>query len=149
MTNPYTYTPTAPRWARKRYVLPALALSLLIGVGIGNSEDPKTTEAKPLSATPQPTVTVTTTATQQPAPAPTVTATETVKVQVTETVTAPAAAANEDTTSDTYTDPSDDSADVYYANCSAARAAGAAPLHTGDPGYAPHLDRDGDGSACE
>ncbi len=38
---------------------------------------------------------------------------------------------------------------VHYENCDAARAAGAAPVHRGDPGYGPHLDRDGDGSACE
>ncbi|MEV6212370.1 excalibur calcium-binding domain-containing protein [Kitasatospora sp. NPDC051914] len=38
---------------------------------------------------------------------------------------------------------------VYYKNCSEARAAGVVPLHRGDPGYAPHLDRDGDGVACE
>lgn len=38
---------------------------------------------------------------------------------------------------------------VYYKNCSAARAAGVAPLHAGEPGYASHLDRDGDGVACE
>lgn len=38
---------------------------------------------------------------------------------------------------------------VYYKNCSAARAAGVTPLHVGDPGYASHLDRDGDGVACE
>ena len=38
---------------------------------------------------------------------------------------------------------------VYYANCSAARAAGAAPLRVGQPGYRPGLDRDGDGVACE
>ena len=38
---------------------------------------------------------------------------------------------------------------VYYANCSAARAAGVTPLHRGDPGYASHLDRDNDGVACE
>ncbi|MFD7336744.1 excalibur calcium-binding domain-containing protein [Streptomyces violascens] len=38
---------------------------------------------------------------------------------------------------------------VYYKNCAAVRAAGAAPLHRGDPGYAAHLDRDGDGIACE
>jgi hypothetical protein len=37
----------------------------------------------------------------------------------------------------------------YYANCAAARSAGAAPLHRGDPGYSPSLDRDGDGIACE
>ncbi len=40
-------------------------------------------------------------------------------------------------------------ADVYYANCSEARAAGVAPLFEGDDGYAPHLDRDHDGVACE
>ena len=38
---------------------------------------------------------------------------------------------------------------VYYANCAAARAAGAAPLHAGDPGYRAALDRDHDGVACE
>ncbi|KOU47539.1 excalibur calcium-binding domain-containing protein [Streptomyces sp. WM6378] len=38
---------------------------------------------------------------------------------------------------------------VSYKNCAAVRAAGAAPLHRGDPGYAAHLDRDGDGIACE
>jgi hypothetical protein len=41
------------------------------------------------------------------------------------------------------------SADVYYKNCSEARAAGDTPLYRGDPGYAPHLDRDNDGIACE
>ena len=39
--------------------------------------------------------------------------------------------------------------DVYYANCAAARAAGAAPLRRGKPGYRSSLDRDGDGVACE
>jgi hypothetical protein len=38
---------------------------------------------------------------------------------------------------------------VYYENCDAARAAGAAPVYRGDPGYASHLDRDGDGVGCE
>ena len=42
-----------------------------------------------------------------------------------------------------------DGADVSYANCSEARAAGAAPVRRGDPGYARHLDRDGDGVGCE
>ncbi len=40
-------------------------------------------------------------------------------------------------------------ASVYYANCSAAKAAGAAPLHRGEPGYRAALDRDNDGVACE
>lgn len=38
---------------------------------------------------------------------------------------------------------------VYYANCNAARAAGAAPVYRGQPGYGRHLDRDGDGVGCE
>jgi hypothetical protein len=40
-------------------------------------------------------------------------------------------------------------AEAYYKNCDAARAAGAAPLHRGEPGYRPALDRDGDGIACD
>jgi hypothetical protein len=36
-----------------------------------------------------------------------------------------------------------------YANCAAARAAGAAPLHRGEPGYREALDGDHDGIACE
>lgn len=38
---------------------------------------------------------------------------------------------------------------TYFENCTAAREAGAAPVHRGDPGYGSHLDRDGDGVACE
>ncbi|NKY40570.1 excalibur calcium-binding domain-containing protein, partial [Cellulomonas septica] len=38
---------------------------------------------------------------------------------------------------------------AYFANCDAARAAGAAPLHLGDAGYRSGLDRDKDGVACE
>nr|WP_285250461.1 DUF1524 domain-containing protein [Pseudarthrobacter sp. fls2-241-R2A-168] len=38
---------------------------------------------------------------------------------------------------------------VFYANCAAAKAAGAAPILTGQPGYRAGLDRDLDGVACE
>jgi hypothetical protein len=38
---------------------------------------------------------------------------------------------------------------VVYENCDAVRAAGAAPIHRGDPGYGSHLDRDSDGVGCE
>lgn len=37
----------------------------------------------------------------------------------------------------------------HYANCAAARSAGAAPLLRGQPGYRGALDRDNDGIACE
>ena len=40
-------------------------------------------------------------------------------------------------------------ADVYFTNCAAARAAGAAPVRVGEPGYGTHLDRDADGIGCE
>ncbi|WP_461167634.1 excalibur calcium-binding domain-containing protein [Tsukamurella serpentis] len=36
-----------------------------------------------------------------------------------------------------------------YRSCAEARAAGAAPLLRGQPGYSRNLDRDGDGVACE
>ncbi len=45
--------------------------------------------------------------------------------------------------------PADTPGAPYYRNCDAARAAGVAPLHRGQPGYAAHLDRDNDGIACE
>lgn len=38
---------------------------------------------------------------------------------------------------------------AYYRNCAEAKAAGAAPLYQGDPGYRSALDRDHDGVACE
>ncbi|WP_245841929.1 excalibur calcium-binding domain-containing protein [Sphingomonas lenta] len=38
---------------------------------------------------------------------------------------------------------------VYYARCADARAAGAAPIHRGSPGYRNELDADNDGVACE
>ncbi|MGJ0118766.1 GmrSD restriction endonuclease domain-containing protein [Williamsia sp. MIQD14] len=42
-----------------------------------------------------------------------------------------------------------DGGDVYYRNCAAARAAGAAPIRAGEPGYRAGLDGDGDGTACD
>ncbi|MGW1738769.1 excalibur calcium-binding domain-containing protein [Nocardia sp. NPDC001965] len=38
---------------------------------------------------------------------------------------------------------------VSYPDCDAVRAAGAAPLYKGEPGYSTKLDRDRDGVACE
>ena len=47
------------------------------------------------------------------------------------------------------TAPPPTTGEVYYANCTAARDAGAAPIRRGEPGYRPALDRDNDGIACE
>lgn len=38
---------------------------------------------------------------------------------------------------------------TYFANGAAARAAGAAPVRAGQPGYGRQFDRDGDGVGCE
>jgi hypothetical protein len=38
---------------------------------------------------------------------------------------------------------------AHYENCSAARAAGAAPVRVGQAGYGRHLDQDGNGIGCE
>jgi len=53
-----------------------------------------------------------------------------------------------DTTTSTST-PGSSGTGVSYPNCAAVKAAGAAPLHRGQPGYSAKLDRDGDGIACE
>lgn len=63
--------------------------------------------------------------------------------------TATPAPAPAQTQEQTYEPATESDANVYYKNCAAVRAAGKAPLHRGDPGYAPKLDRDGDGIACE
>jgi hypothetical protein len=40
-------------------------------------------------------------------------------------------------------------ATTYYPGCDAARAAGAAPIYRGQPGYREEMDGDDDGIACE
>ena len=40
-------------------------------------------------------------------------------------------------------------AKLHFRNCKEARAAGYSHMRRGEPGYAPHLDRDGDGIACD
>lgn len=42
-----------------------------------------------------------------------------------------------------------DAPSAYYSNCDEAKAAGAAPMYRGSPGYRRALDRDGDGIACD
>lgn len=41
------------------------------------------------------------------------------------------------------------SSELNFSNCKEARAAGYSHMRRGEPGYAPHLDRDGDGVACD
>ena len=61
----------------------------------------------------------------------------------------PTATANPSATATATPTPEPSPTTVYYAICTAARAAGAAPLHRGELGYRAALDRDGDGVACE
>jgi hypothetical protein len=151
---------SAPRWARKRYVLPALALAFFVGVGVGGPDNAKgssdTADSESAAAAgPEPsasvtvtkTATATATATAKPKPAPTVTVrtTETVRT----TVTAQAEDSGDSTVDSGDNGGGSDSGSAYYANCTAVRAAGAAPIRRGDAGYGSHLDRDGDGVACE
>ena len=45
--------------------------------------------------------------------------------------------------------PVQSSSSVYYSGCQEARAAGAAPIYAGQPGYREEMDGDADGIACE
>jgi hypothetical protein len=131
-----------------------LAIALIGSLAPRNSTvDPAAAPALP-TVTATVTVTVTETATETvTTPGPTVTQTITAKApgpSPTATASQKAAAPaplKAPSPKPAYTPPKP--ANVYYANCTAARAAGAAPLYRGDPGYRSGLDRDGDGVACE
>ncbi|MFC5849571.1 excalibur calcium-binding domain-containing protein [Deinococcus petrolearius] len=81
------------------------------------------------------------------------TITVTVKANGTYTVTAERGLGTQGTTRSTAPQPSAPApalpSGVSYRNCTEAKAAGAAPLRRGQPGYSTSLDRDGDGVACE
>ncbi|MFB7609414.1 excalibur calcium-binding domain-containing protein [Streptomyces gardneri] len=81
--------------------------------------------------------------TAKPTPRPTPTAT-----RAPEPTRTPAPTPTEDNNGDS-SSGSGGGGSVYYRNCTAVRAAGADPIRVGDPGYGRHLDRDGDGVACE
>ena len=121
--------------------------AFILGLAIGASGSNSSADPQPPAAVVTPEVTPSTvvvTVTAAPPPPPVV---KTVVKTVTKTVTVPAAppAPSQATTSAEPEAP----VNVYYANCSEARAAGAAPLYVGDPGYRSGLDGDGDGVACE
>jgi hypothetical protein len=100
------------------------------------TEDTGGTTTRPATATGEPARSTSPgTARSKPAPSRTTTAPRTRKPSPTRTTTRPKPTTKSPTA-------------VYYKNCDAVRAAGAAPIRRGDPGYAPHLDRDGDGEGC-
>jgi hypothetical protein len=146
----------------------AVALALCVVSGCGGGDD----GAIPATVTTTATVTATTTVAPDPATATVTvtgepsTTTETVTEAVTSTETATVTQAVTTTETATVTetasvagfvgpgdagggDEDEDESWIEYDNCDAARAAGAAPVYAGDPGYGRHLDRDGDGVGCE
>lgn len=109
----------------------------------GSVEDQLPFASTPTSSSTMPT-TVATTAAPATAPTTVVTAPPTTRATAPPTTRAPVTTAAPVTQPPATPAPS-----VYFANCAAARAAGAAPVRRGDPGYGTHLDRDGDGVGCE
>ncbi|OKI09709.1 hypothetical protein A6A06_03340 [Streptomyces sp. CB02923] len=177
MANPYDRSPSSspspspspsavarPPWFRRGRVWGLLALGFLFGgctgaLTAGGQDAPERTSVQAADRImPRATVTVTAPpAKAAPAPTVTVTATVTATARVTVTAAPPPADDAPSGGSDGSGDSggsgggaaSGGSADVEYANCAAVRAAGAAPIHAGDPGYSRRLDRDGDGVGCE
>src|SRR5947209_8779929 len=139
------YQPPSRRRINKHWIIYPLVALTCIGIGTASSgnADAKPPTSAPLAAPGATTMSTTTT-----------TVTSTSAPQVTTVTKAAKAAATVTRTKTTTVTAAADSGGsgggaVYYANCSEARAAGAAPLHVGDPGYRSGLDRDGDGVACE
>jgi hypothetical protein len=141
--------PKPPTNNRRLIIVGSVALCFLLLLLIGNCSGPSensgtSTVTSTVTRTIEPTVTVT----AQP---PVATITETAPPS-TVTETAQAALPFVESTpvyAPPLVDIPESSSSVYYSNCSEARAAGAAPLHAGEPGYRSGLDRDSDGTACE
>ncbi|WP_234321936.1 excalibur calcium-binding domain-containing protein [Streptomyces xanthophaeus] len=155
------------RWGKAAKITTVALASVWFLVLVTMGADPKKPQddAKPLPAV---TVTATVTAAAVAPPSPTPTPTPTPTPSPTPAPEAPASptpppapAPAPEPTQEAAPRPDPDeggasgssatggSGSVSYKNCTAARAAGAAPVRRGDPGYGRHLDRDGDGVACE
>lgn len=154
---------SAPLWARVTLdvTAAALALALIVGVSLALRPDgappPAAADRRPLVEDPAAAATTTTTTAHLPvaksaagaAVARPATTTTTVATTTTEAP-APPTTTTTAPPSTTTTQPTTTTTEaVSFRNCREARDAGALPLREGDPGYGRHLDRDGDGLACE
>ena len=108
------------------------------------------------SASVEVSVSATASATATASPSASVSATASASPSSTPSSTPPASSASPTATAPSSTPPSvspsasvSQSTGVFFANCDDARAAGAAPISLGQPGYSPDLDSDLDGVACE
>jgi outer membrane biosynthesis protein TonB len=147
--TPHTRSANPPD---SRIVIPVVtgAVGLLLGAAAVAAGGTDTTTAEEAAAQPQPTVTVTVTATPAAAPEPATTVTVTATPAATpRPVAKPAPPTPKPKPTRTATRAPEPPASAFYENCAAARAAGAAPLYAGEPGYRSGLDRDHDGVACE
>ncbi|MER6477852.1 excalibur calcium-binding domain-containing protein [Streptomyces filamentosus] len=131
VTAPATPTPTEEPSTEAPAPTPEPATEAPTTEAPTPTPEPTTEAPTPDPTTPEPT-------TEAPKPAPTTPKPATPKPKPPAPTTRPAETA----------EPEPDPA-PYYANCTAVRAAGADPIHVGEPGYGRHLDRDGDGVACE
>lgn len=164
---------TKPGQRQWKAVIPLALLSFFVGAGMAPStkqEQPAAAVMATPSSSSAPTTTKKTTTSRPTTTSRTTTATTTSASPTTSTV-----VSQEQVVSDNHTDhyvrdpepapvivpepeyppapaPEPETApaqNVYYPNCKAAKAAGAAPLYQGEPGYRAGLDRDQDGVACE
>ncbi len=134
----------------------SVALQGLIGE-VNRSAVPSSTDAP--SSDPADNAPITTAAPATSAPAtttaPTTAASSTTQLPTTAPATTPATTTAAPTASQPPTTAAPTTATpataraVSYANCSEVRAAGAAPIRRGDPGFRDKFDRDGDGVGCE
>ena len=169
---------TKPGQRRWKAVIPLALLSFFAGVGIAPDTEPEQPAAAVMatpssSSTPTTTKKTTTsrpTTTSRTTTSQTTTATTTSAPPTTSTVVSETQVVSENHTDHYVRDPEPapvivpepeyppapapepetaPAQNVYYPNCKAAKAAGAAPLYQGEPGYRAGLDRDQDGVACE
>jgi len=112
----------------------AWIIAILVSVGSLGAGDAPVALAEGTAPTP----TSTPEPTPEPVPTPAETPAEAAAPEPVASTPAPAAAPAAPTPAAT-----------FFQNCDAVRAAGAAPIYTGQPGYSRTLDRDGDGVGCE
>lgn len=133
-----------PRWGQ---IVSALVAVTLVATPFAGKEEQKPVE--PVGATEEQLPFATTTIRETTTTSTSTTTTSTSTTVAPTTAAPPPPPTTRATVRTTTPPPTAAPRTVYYANCTEARAAGAAPVRRGDPGYHHHLDRDGDGIGCE
>lgn len=144
---------SSPLWVRVTtdIVAASVVLVLIVGLALALRSDGHQQASAgdgPAPSTTGGTVPTTLATTTTTAPPTTTTVPATTTTVATTTTTAPPATAPP-TAPPTTPATTTTTEDTSFRSCRSAWLAGALPLVEGDPGYGPHLDRDGDGEACE